>query len=475
MIQDALEDPAFGELEHFNQTMLHPLAGVVLAGFGLLALFLPRKYSLLPILALVCLIPSAQRVTLLGLDFTVLKIMVLIGCLRLLLRGEYRGIRWQAPDTVMVLWGLAYSAAYILLWESSGAAVWVAGKMFEGLGLYFIIRCLVRTWDDLRTFSVGLAVLAVVVSIAFVRESTTGQNIFSIFGGVPETPVIREGRLRCQGAFPHPILAGCFWVALMPYMVALWWGRSRANRLAAFMGSVCALIIMITCASSTPIISLMVGLGAGGWFHFRHHTRLLRYSVVVGLVALHLVMSRPVWFLLARIDVSGGSTGYHRALLIDRAIANFPEWALIGTKSTESWDAYGALKDVTNEFVLTGVRGGFLGLVLFVLVIWMCFGRVGYLWRSAGVNRERAILSWALGVSLLCHVTNFMAVSYFGQVTFGWYFSLAVIVSLSESMRAGGAGQRRRLRTRAGPTPKAPSPPTVDTSDTGPAESPPSS
>jgi hypothetical protein len=453
VVQDALEDQAFGVLEHFNQTNLHPLAGVALGVLGLLALFLPRRFSLIPVLALVCLVPSAQRLTVLGLDFTILRIMVLIGGFRILVRGEVGEIRWQAPDTVMVLWCFAYSAAYILLWGTFGSAIWVSGKMFEGLGLYFIIRCLLRSWDDLRIFSLALVALSVVVSIALVYESLMARNLFSIFGGVPETPAIREGRLRCQGAFPHPILAGCFWVALMPYMIALWWRRYRFYRSAAAIGAACSIIIIITCASSTPIISLMAGIGAGAWFLLRHYTALLRYAVLGGLVVLHLFMKSPVWFLLARIDVSGGSTGYHRSLLIDRAISNFSEWALIGTKSTEHWDDYGALKDVTNEFVLTGVRGGFLGLALFVLIIWMCFGRVGRLWRSAGSDYVKSVAAWALGVSLLCHVTSFMAVSYYGQVIFGWYFSLAVIVSLSEPGKTGGHGRRRDPETRTQPPP----------------------
>ena len=40
-------------------------------------------------------------------------------------------------------------------------------------------------------------------------------------GGVPEITVVREGRLRCQGAFAHPILAGCFWAEQLPLIAAL--------------------------------------------------------------------------------------------------------------------------------------------------------------------------------------------------------------------------------------------------------------
>jgi hypothetical protein len=86
-------------------------------------------------------------------------------------------------------------------------------------------------------------------------------------------------------------------------------------------------------------------------------------------------MKAPVWFLLARLTVVGGSTGYHRAYLIDRAIANFGEWFLVGVPSTSHW-GWG-LQDVTNQFIVEGTRGGLLTLVLFVAVIVYCFKGLG--------------------------------------------------------------------------------------------------
>ena len=54
----------------------------------------------------------------------------------------------------------------------------------------------------------------------FLIESQTGRNLFSAFGGVPVLTDMREGKLRCSGAFGNSILAGCFWASLMPLMVA---------------------------------------------------------------------------------------------------------------------------------------------------------------------------------------------------------------------------------------------------------------
>ena len=77
--------------------------------------------------------------------------------------------------------------------------------------------------------------------------------------------------------------------------------------------------------------------------------KLLRRTAVLVLVTLHLVMKAPVWALLARIDLTGSSSGYHRYVLIDQCISRFSEWRLIdigrprhgvgicGTQSTPMW------------------------------------------------------------------------------------------------------------------------------------------
>jgi hypothetical protein len=116
--------------------------------------------------------------------------------------------------------------------------------------------------------------------------------------------------------------------------------------------------------------------------------------------------------------------------LIDEAINHFFEWFLIGVQETGHW-GYG-LEDVTNQYVLEGVRGGILSLALFISIIVISFRDVGFLWRSAR-SKSLTMLAWALGVCLFIHCMNFLAVSYFGQITVIWYMLLAMIASLSST------------------------------------------
>ena len=43
-------------------------------------------------------------------------------------------------------------------------------------------------------------------------------------------------------------------------------------------------------------------------------------------------MKAPVWALIQRIDIVGGSSGWHRYELIDQCIKHFSDWWLMGVK-----------------------------------------------------------------------------------------------------------------------------------------------
>lgn len=61
-----------------------------------------------------------------------------------------------------------------------------------------------------RAVALQLTVSNFAVAVFFPIASRTCQNMFASFGGVPPLTDVRDGRLRCRGAFAPAILAGCF-------------------------------------------------------------------------------------------------------------------------------------------------------------------------------------------------------------------------------------------------------------------------
>jgi len=411
-----------------NQTTLHPLGLAAIIVFGCALLLVKRRYAIVPMICMACLVASAQRIVVFGLDFDVLRILVLLGWARVLLRGEFAGFMWRTADTVFLAWVIVGLITMLLLHQTTAAAVNRLGWAYTGLGMYYLFRVLLRSWEDIRQVVVTFMWISIPVSIAFLIEQATQRNMFSIFGGVPEFTVVRGGRLRCQGAFAHPILAGCFWAALVPMMVGLW-RLPDTNRLLCAIGVFCSCVCVAMCASSTPIASLAFGFMAVVLFPLRAWTGIARWGGLACLIVLHFVMNAPVWHLVSRIDIVGGSTGWHRYYLMDQAINRVGEWWLLGTRSTSHWGRQ--LFDLTNEFIVQGVQGGLGTLLLFILMIALSFRAIGRMIRKTSDPRVQFAL-WAFGVAMLVHCVSFFGVSYRGQIIMLWYISLAMIVSLDE-------------------------------------------
>ncbi|MHC4428542.1 MAG: hypothetical protein ACYS0D_08055 [Planctomycetota bacterium] len=380
-----------------NQTTLHPLGLVAIVILGLFTLFVPRRWALAPMLIMACFIAPAQRIAVLEFDFNLMRIMVLFGLARLFLNNEIREFVWKPIDTVVMAWAIVGTLAAIIYHSTWAIVVYRLGVMFDVFGMYFLTRCLVRDWDDIAAVAKIAALVAIPVAVVFVYEKATGHNMFHVFGGVPEFTVFR-GIRRCQGAFAHPILAGCFWAALAAIIAPLWW-RSHRDRYLGPVGVLAAFTIIFCSGSSTPVWSVIVGVMAFFLLPFRNWLWLARVGAACAVVMLHLVMNNPVWHLLSRLDLFGSSQGWYRFKVIDEFIRHFDQWWLVGTDQYANWFEWG-LADLTNQYVLEGVRGGLLTLVLFVTLIWLGFQGMGRALRHLASDRPRMMLTWGLGVSL---------------------------------------------------------------------------
>jgi len=423
----------WGGLEWKDITHIHPVGLLAVCVLGVATLLLPRRWATLPVFIMACFVPGTQKIAVLTLDFSLLRIMILFGWVRVWFMGGRRGFVWKPLDKAIILYVICGTIIQTVQVGTVSTLVYRLGTSFDALGIYFLFRCLVRDWEDVDRLILGCTVVSIPVAALFLAENTTGRNFFSFFGGIPEWTTAREGRLRCKGAMGNAILAGCFWAALMPLFASQWW-RKKDGKLWAVVGVVTSLVIVMTCASSTPVLGVVAGLLGGLIFFFRYRMNVILWGTVCCLAALHVVMKAPVWNLIARVSAVGGSTGYFRYKLIDSAINRFGEWCLVGTRSTAHW--FWGAQDVCNHYIYEGVRGGFLTLAVFVAVICLAFKSVGRLWRGCARDTSRLAVAWTLGVSLFVHCAQFIGVSYpAGAILISWYMPLAIVGSLSPATK----------------------------------------
>lgn len=380
----------------------------------------PRKYFLLPFIVAACFIPGSGRVIVASLDFTVLRICVLFGVLRLLVRGEVIRICWNKFDKLFFIWLILGAIIYVFRWDDPGVLIYKFGVLFDGLGLYWIFRQNIRSWQGVGLSLKLFAVCAIISACLAIIERITHVNPFSYFGSF-ETGFHR-GRYRCYGALQNPIILGLFWASFIPWFLA--YIKAKSDIILNVTAVISSVICVILSGSSTPIVTVVAILFFFALYRCRAYGRQIALGFCFLLFGLHVVMKAPVWHLISRVSVFSGSTGWHRYYLIDQAVKYFHEWMLLGTSDTEHWGR--GLHDLTNQYIFEGVIGGVVTLLVFVILLIYAVKITGA-FSLHGDNDKYKWLSWGICVSILGHCVSFFAIAYFAQIKMVLYLTFAIV------------------------------------------------
>ncbi|RZU98367.1 hypothetical protein [Spiribacter vilamensis] len=431
----------------YGQTLIHPVAMIITIILFFAVLVLPKRAAIYPILIAATTLPMAQRLVVAGADFNLLRILLLAYLLRLVAKGNAVDMKWNRVDTFVILWCLTGTLIMTVHFGTVSAFTNRLGWAYDILLMYFAARSLLSTREDWAALARFVSILSIPIAAIFIFEWMTRYNLFSVFGGVPLETRIRDGRLRCQGPFSHPIMAGTFWAAMLPLIWMSFKDQLRGNKL-PYLGTVAALLIVMTTASSTPIVSAAVAFFGVALFRLRMHRRKMWLGLFVIAAILHfLLMDTPVWHLIARIDITGSSTGWHRYKILDTFFNHFPDWFLTGENQPEKWNWF--MRDITNQYVLEGLRGGVVTLVTFITLITLAFGNVGRaLLRLETLelpDQHLEWMVWLLGVAIFIHVVTFFGVSYFGQMTTLLYIQLAMAGTVGAWNNGSEDYQRRSV------------------------------
>lgn len=424
--------------EHFyfgggnTETVMHPavVAATVLA--IILILVLPRNKAVTPFLLATFLIPLGQTLVLGGLHLFVLRIILLFACARMIVAAfssatSILGGGFNTFDKVFLAWVFYKVAAFLILFSFAMAPIVnQSAFLLDALGGYFFLRFLIHDEDDILRAVKVLAIIVAIVGVGMLNEKFHSQNLYGYLGGYPPVaPQIRDGAVRAQGPFEHPILAGSFAATLLPLFFWLWQsGKSKALGILGAIGSTC---MVLTAASSTPLLAYVSGIVAVCFWPIRKRMRAFRWGLLAALVSLHLAMKAPVWFLIARVDLTGASSGYHRAELVDQFVKHFSEWWLVGTSGNGAWGF--DMWDLSNQFVAEGVSGGLVTFICFIAMIAICFSRLGNARKAVEGDRNQEWFYWFLGCALLSHMFAFFGISYFDHTQVAWFALLAMITA----------------------------------------------
>jgi hypothetical protein len=426
-----------------TETIVNPFILLAVLIAGVLMLTLRRQQAVRPFLVAALLISTDHVLLIGGLHFPMLRVLILFGAARI----AWVKIKTKRPlfagginliDIAFLSFAVFTALDGILLWRETAAVVFQMGNLYSALGAYLILRFFIRDQEDVQRAIRTLAFVTFVIALIMIDEQITGHNpYYALFGGAYSdkysSVLVRDDHFRATGVFAHPILAGTFGGIMMPLFIGLWWKSPKDRRVAA-MGALSATVLPFAASSSTALFGFIGGLIGLCFWPLRRNMRVVRWAILTVLVTLHLVMKAPVWHLISRIDLSGGSSSYHRYELVNQCILHFRDWFWVGTKNYADWGW--DMWDLSNQYIGTADTAGIIPFLSFVGIIVFGFKFLGKARKiAARVSRKQELFIWAFAASLFANVVAFFGIGYFDQTVVAWYAIIVMIAAVSRSVK----------------------------------------
>ncbi len=395
-------------------------------------LSLPKRYAFVPML-IACMHLGDREILP---ELTPVRFMIIVGLFRAM---TMKTLIIKPKNTLdkafYVFSGIALLVSLAPRQDVPSPLMANLGLILNIHGSYLYGRSLLFGNDIIERFSKCMVIIMIPLAIGLAIEKNAGRNVYYPLGSASPTAGMRNGKIRAVGPFQHPILAGTCGAVGIPFGIFL---IRRKKKLLGAIGIASSLCATFASASSGPIAAAMAtGACAGIWIFRRRITQIQR-TVLIAAIAAHIASSRGIWYLMASMDFVGGSTGYHRARLIDSAIVDFGNWWLCGTDYTRHWMFSGVSwsdrhTDITNYYLQFGVIGGVPLMTSFIAIILIAYKFYGKRIRQTSFENSSTNFGiWCVGSSLIAHTVSFLSVGYFDQS----YANVFILIALGPALAA---------------------------------------
>lgn len=414
--------------------------------FSTLAFALPPVYALVAYFTALLWYPSFLAVSVGTIDILVGRFVVAALLLRCIFDDKLRsGFVWSRLDTLVTISTLVSVVMFFITVTKDQPVMAViesrGGFMMDTWFAYMAARFIITDRGRVITVIKCISIVLVPLAVLGVVESFTGWRPFAPlwryspwFGEGITRRYLTEGRWglnRAVGPFSHAILFGGGFAMFLPLIYYLRHEKGQWRSWAYVLSGV-ALLGALSSLSSGPWVTVLVVLfcmvmeGHKVWVK-----RLFLFGVLL-CILIGIVSNRPFYHVIASAANPLGGAGWHRAKLIDLAIEHFHEWWQFGYGEKDpGWGASLGMTwtDVTNEYILGGVRYGILGMITLIAVLIQAFRGLSAAHRKVTEPALKA-LCWAFGSMLFAVAVTWMSVSFFGQLLTLYYCCLGMIGSL---------------------------------------------
>jgi len=408
---------------------------------SVLVIMLRPKYAFVAYIVGLLWYPAYLAVSIGTIDILVGRFVVSVLLMRCFFDDKIRRkFTWNRLDTLVTLSMVVYVGAYLITIEQPITAILIsrAGFVMDTWCAYLAARFIVTDRAKLISIIKCIAVAMVPLAILGIIESSTGWQPYAPlwrfspwFKGGPVVSAGRHGFSRAVGPFSHAILFGGVFAMFLPLIY--YFRREKGDwRNLAYIISAVVLLGALSSMSSGPWVMVIVVIFC---IMMEKHKKLIKpmfIFLVFSCISIGIASNRPFYHVIASWANPLGGAGYHRARLIDLAIEKFDEWWMVGYGDKDpGWGPYLGMgrTDVTNEYILNGVRYGIFGIIALCAVLAKAFRDLISTYRRLRHPAMKS-LCWAFGSLLFSVVVAWMSVSFFGQLSTLVYCSFGMIGSI---------------------------------------------
>jgi hypothetical protein len=409
---------------------------------SVLVIMLRPKYALVAYIIGLLWYPAYLAVSIGTIDILVGRFVVAVLLMRCFFDDKIRRkFKWNRLDTLVTLSMVVYVGAYLITQVNAFSQTMEnrAGFVMDTWCAYLATRFIVTDRSTLISVIKCIAVAMVPLAILGVIESVTGWQPFAPlwrfspwFTGGRYISEGRWGFARAVGPFSHAILFGGVFAMFLPLIYYFRREKGDWGNMTYVISGV-VLLGALSSMSSGPWVMVIVVIFC---IIMEKHKKLIKpmfIFFVFSCISIGIASNRPFYHVIASWANPVGGAGYHRAKLIDLAIDKFDEWWMVGYGQKDpGWGPYlgMGMTDVTNEYILKGVRYGILGVIALCAVLATSFRNLISTYRRLKHPAMKS-LCWAFGSLLFSVAVAWMSVSFFGQLSTLVYCSIGMISSLS--------------------------------------------
>lgn len=356
------------------------LIAVVLSA---LVLFLPLRMALILYVAGLAWYPTYITMKMGSLDWSIPRFVILAIFLKIMLAAGTRPkFRWITLDYLVIAGSVSAVVAHIVTIPEGGFWEFHAGAQFDTLLVYFMVRLLMTSREEYLTLLKGLLIIAAPLAILGAYQCLTFHNPvgflkqFHAWAEAQDISQVRSNFCRADVTFAHPIMFGLFFAMVGPCCIGLWHFIKRYSRPFLICGIVLMLVGLISSMSSGPQLAGFGLLVTLIMFPYRRYWKLFLVGLILSMGLVEIGSNRHWYYVASSYLAFNADTAYYRCRLVEHALGGGMSghwiWGF-GFNDPGWWDALSRSErqgtDITNQYILTLVRYGLVGLIPFFAAI----------------------------------------------------------------------------------------------------------